>query len=562
VNGSARVPGGASRVRHHGGSRRCLAAPLLLGVALVLPALAEQTDIGDAIRPLPDASADPGPLRPRSSDDRADARRAREIAGDRPLWLREGRPTAQAGEVIEALLDADARGLSPADYDARALRAERDRLAEGRHASEEELARFDAALTLAVMRFASDSYRGRIDPRRAGFALDIEPKNLDLAEVVLELARAEDPARRLAALEPTLGIYRRLKAALATMRALAARRDLRPPQPSATLHPGDHDPHVPELRAFLAALGDLADRATVRADPQTYDEALAEAVRRFQRRHGLAVDGVIGPATRRALAVPLSARVEQIRLALERIRWLPQRFPPGRFLVVNIPAFRLLGFEHEESGPELVSDVVVGSAARRHFTPVLHAEMRYLVFGPYWNVPSSIARREMLPILRRDLGYLARQDLEIVGPGGLLPLTQTSIDLLAAGEARLRQRPGARNALGRVKFILPNRGNVYLHDTPAKALFERTRRDFSHGCIRVADPLALAEFVLHGQDSWNRQRIAAAMESSKDRRVDLDSPVPVYLLYSTAVVTERGELLFFDDIYGHDAKLARLLKEP
>jgi murein L,D-transpeptidase YcbB/YkuD len=217
------------------------------------------------------------------------------------------------------------------------------------------------------------------------------------------------------------------------------------------------------------------------------------------------------------------------------------RQTPDRFLIVNIPEFRLLAFESGQEGPVLSSDVVVGSAARRFETPILHAEMEYIVFRPYWNVPPSIARKELMPKADSDPGYLARNNME-------------------TRNGRIRQRPGDDNSLGLVKFVFPNRHHVYLHDTPSKALFDRSRRDFSHGCIRVARPADLAEFLLRGQDSWTKERVVDAMQKGRNNRhVQLETPVPVYLLYATVMVGRNGELRFFEDIYGHDAELRKSL---
>jgi len=292
---------------------------------------------------------------------------------------------------------------------------------------------------------------------------------------------------------------------------------------------------VPALRRRLALLGDLVDDAAS-ADATVYDAALVAGVERFQQRHGLAADGVIGPGTTRALRVEPVVRVQQIELAMERLRWLPLQVA-DRFILVNLPQFRLFGFRAGVPGPRVAMDVVVGSAARRHETPILHAELKYVVFRPYWEVPPGIARAEILPKVARDAGYLQRNHMETV-------------------DNRVRQRPGRDNALGLVKFLFPNEHNVYMHDTPQKSLFGRAQRDFSHGCIRVANPIGLAEFVL----GWDRARIVDAMQRGRDNRwVPVEQPIPVYLLYSTAVVDESGRLFFFEDIYGHDAELARVL---
>jgi murein L,D-transpeptidase YcbB/YkuD len=390
------------------------------------------------------------------------------------------------------------------------------------------------------MRFVSDSAVGRVDPHRLGYSLDPEPNKIDLPTLLPELARDADPRQRLADLDPPLPVYARLRQALVQYRAIAARTDL-PALPNLPkLRPGGNDPGVPALRARLAVYGDLPAAAPAPAASTHYDAALVKGVKHFQQRHGLEADGIIGASTMRALAVPPAQRVRQIELAMERVRWLPYRFP-DRFLVINIPEFRLRGFEDAEPTPRVDMEVVVGSSADRTETPVLQADMRYLIFRPYWLVPQSIAHKEILPKADHDPSYLARQNMEVVN-------------------GRLRQRPGPNNSLGLLKFILPNPFHVYLHDTPSKALFRRNRRDFSHGCIRVADPPALAEFVLDGQPGWDRERIEQAMKSGSDNHhVDLQTPVPVYVVYATAVVEPDGQVDFFDDIYGHDATLDTLL---
>lgn len=487
----------------------------------------------------------------------AEVARAYDTAGQRPLWLRGGRPTPQADELIAALAAAGATGLLPADYDVRWLESERTRL----HGTPEESAVFDTGLTVSLMRFVSDSYRGRVDPRTAGFLFDPQPKDIDLAAVAVELSRAPSPAARLADFEPPFPVYRRLRAALEPLRQMAREVELPHLPELPTLRPGDRDAGVPAVREVLGLLGYHPLSAPPPADPELYDDDLAQALARFQRRHGLESDGILGRQSRRQLEVPLAHRVKQIELAMERLRWLPYQLAE-RFLIVNIPEFRLRGFTARDEPPPLSMGVVVGSAARRHNTPVLMADMQYVVFRPYWYVPRSITRDEIGPKIRSDDAYARRNGYEIVdgyGPGAGVYDPETAAGELLAGGLRLRQGPGSNNALGLVKFIFPNPSHVYLHDTPSKTLFRRSRRDFSHGCIRVEDPVALALFVLG--PAWSESRVREAMQGRDNQRVNLASPIPVLLYYTTAVVEEDGELYFFDDIYGFDARLARLLAE-
>ncbi|MBX3023942.1 L,D-transpeptidase family protein [bacterium] len=460
-----------------------------------------------------------------------------------PLWVEGGRPTAQATAMLAAFDSADSRGLSAQDYDVQMLRDAARRLAGAEPPSAEEIAYFDTALSIATLRYVSDTHLGRIDPRRVDFPYDAPRRGFDPAGVAREIAGGAEPLARLAALDPPFPQFAGLRDALGRYRALAARGDLAVPR-LPKLRPGDSDPGVPALRAHLAALGDLpADApAPAPAHAHVYDGALAQAVKHYQARNGLAADGVIGAATLQALQVPIARRVEQIQLAMERMRWLPPAWP-RRFIVVNIPEFRLRAYTTGDGTPPLEMNVVVGEAAlaSKHETPVLMADMRYLVFRPYWMVPPSIVRKELAPKIAADPSYLARNHMEV-------------------HNGRIRQQPGTHNSLGLVKFIFPNPHHVYLHDTPSKGLFARARRDFSHGCIRVADPPALAEYALAETPGWDPTRIAKAMTSGPDdRHVPLAAPVPVYLLYATAVADAAGQVHFFDDIYGHDASLQREL---
>jgi murein L,D-transpeptidase YcbB/YkuD len=252
--------------------------------------------------------------------------------------------------------------------------------------------------------------------------------------------------------------------------------------------------------------------------------------------------------------------VRQLQLALERLRWLPRSFsrPP---LVVNIPSFRLHALdEHYRARWE--TNVVVGKAYQ-HRTPMLAAEMRSVIFWPYWYVPASITRKELLPDIEQDPGYLRANDYEIVAPGGQGveegPVTESVLEQLRSGELRIRQRPGPKNALGLVKFVFPNPYDIYMHSTPAKGLFSRSRRDFSHGCIRVEHADELAAWCLRDKPGWELEHIRAVMNGTQTVRVDLDRPIPVLIVYGTAIVSADGEVHFYDDIYGYDAKLLQAL---
>ncbi len=284
----------------------------------------------------------------------------------------------------------------------------------------------------------------------------------------------------------------------------------------------------------------------------------------FQRRHGEKPDGILGAATFAELTRPLSSRVRQIELTMERWRWLPSELISAP-IIVNIPQFRLFAFESTIDSEAQIRqmDVIVGKSFEATQTPVFSADMTYVIFHPYWEVPYSIALKEIVPSARKNLAYLERHQMEIVSGFGdsavVVPTTAENIERVAVGLRRVRQKPGPNNSLGLIKFMLPNPYNVYLHGTPAQALFSQSRRDFSHGCVRVSDPVALAQYVLRDSPEWTREKILSAMNGESSLTVTLKTPIRVFIVYGTALANEQGTILFFDDIYGQDARLERAL---
>jgi murein L,D-transpeptidase YcbB/YkuD len=482
-------------------------------------------------------------------------------AAPAPLWLDRGRLAARAMELLAVVDSARALGLRPADYAVgqltAALRAA-TASADG-EADAQPLARADVILTASFVAMVDDLLTGRLDPRRVEPSWHIAPRVFDVSgriEAALDSARA---GRRLtdvlARLRPDYGSYGALLGALARYRGLDQRGEWERLAAGPTLRRGDAGNRVSEVRRRLAA-EDFLSSAT---GADTFDVAIAGAIAEFQRRHGLAIDSALGPATRTALNIPASRRVTQIEANLERLRWLPPD-PGQRFIVVNVPAFILYAFEGRER--TITMRVVVGDELASRRTPIFADTMEYIQFGPYWNVPRSIAVNEILPQAKRDRGYLSRNNYEILRGWGdnapvVDPRTLSSAELSSA-RYRVRQKPGPNNALGRVKFMFPNDYAVYLHDTPARARFEDTDRAASHGCVRVADPKALAEYVLNDRADWPPDRISATLSAGRRVRVNLKHGPPVYLVYLTAFGRD-SQVLFRDDIYDRDERLVKAL---
>jgi murein L,D-transpeptidase YcbB/YkuD len=466
-------------------------------------------------------------------------------------WLESEASRAQARDAISALESASEQGLNPADYDAAGLRK--------RFGS----AGFEDALTQSLLHYLHDMRSGRIDPKQIGAQFDLpRTKPSDAQELLRTALSSHRVAAALHEAQPQLPMYDALRVQLAHYRELAADpawRQRLPALPHRKVTPGDSYAGLPMLAQRLHALGDLPGNATT-ADK--YEGALVDAVRAFQERHGLTADGVIGAGTLQQLEVTPAARAEQIALAMERLRWTPFMEGP-RMVVINVPEFVLRAYEvnGERIDVRLTSRVVVGKAVGTR-TPLFGAAMRFIEFSPYWNVPPSIALKETVPRLRRDPAYFDREGFELVASSGEVvhSLTPANLDAVVRGRWRIRQRPGPLNALGGIKFVFPNHDNIYLHHTPATELFERDRRDFSHGCIRVQMPVDLAQFVLRDEPGeWTADRIREEMARGESKTLALHHPLPVLIAYSTVIV-KRGKVFFFPDVYRHDERLARALK--
>lgn len=466
-----------------------------------------------------------------------------------PLWT-----GGRADEAQAALASAAQHGLSADNYHRAAIAAA------GGAASPADRAAVDVLISDGLLLLGSHVRSGRIEsgsvtPRTQLLAVD--------ADLPARLAAAPSAAAFLDDLVSPLAGYSRLQDALRQYRALANGGGWPGVPPGPTLRPGDRDPAVEAVRARLAREGmDGPVGAPAGTAGDLFDAPLEAAVRNFQARHGLDVDGAVGRRTRAALNTPTMARVGQIAANLERRRWLGSA--PGRQQVrVNVAAFTLEAID----GPEVAlrMRVIVGRPYRP--SPEFSDRIRYLVLNPYWEVPPKLAAQDKLPLIRRDPDYLAREHLRVLRGWGeqARELDPAGIDwqrVRAPVPFRLRQDPGPWNALGRIKFMFPNSHDVYLHDTPSRELFAPAERGFSSGCIRVQQPRALADWLLKDDSRWSPEALRVAIDSGQTRTVNLRQPVPVYLLYWTAWVGSDGAVQFRRDIYDRDAPLAAALAAP
>ena len=478
-------------------------------------------------------------------------------------WTRDGVPTASANAFIQQFQHADAKGLIPEDYDAPRWPERVQKLKDG---SDDAISGFDVAMTVNVMRYISDLRVGRVNPTHFNFEIDVKPKKYDLAEFVSDnVVDATDVPGLIATVEPDSEQYRKTEAALGHYLELAKQQaetpELLQPLPMVTkpVSRGESYAAVPALAARLKLEGDLAGDAAA----PSFDQALSDAVKTYQHRHGIAEDGKLTPQTVKSLNVPMTARVVQLQDSLERWRWLPDQYLNAP-LMVNLPEFVLRGYD-EQHKPEFTMKVVVGKAAGGHDTPVFAHVMKYLVFRPYWNVPADIAKKELVPHMLKTPGYLESKNYEVTTTKGEVKADYTTAEV-AHARVMVREKPGPKNSLGLVKFMFPNQYDIYMHSTPepqlvcavAAGLQPRVRAGAEAG-----GPGGVGAARPEGQGRrrlGHRQGARGDDHGPDNRTVSLKTQIPVVIFYLTGRVDEEdGTAHFFDDIYGYDEDLQKVL---
>ena len=463
-----------------------------------------------------------------------------------PIWLTPNRSEKNLHDLIGILNNAPADGLNSTIYEA-------DRIQEWITSPNTEgnfLFSYDVALTISLVRYLNDLREGQMNPRDVQNSAHIAPKPaLDIGNLLKQHIDSQTLTELVSIYEPKNKQYQSLKMILNSLQQLAHLTEPEVFKPGRVLRPGDRHPQIVLLRQYLKNMGISAETGDI--DDNVYDSELVSAVKKLQIQSGLKPDGVIGPATIKLFNQSPVERVAQIELAMERARWIPDDID-GPMILVNIPAFELWAFNSADDPNPLSMKVIVGKAPNNQ-TPLLWEEMKYLEFMPYWNIPKSIFQKEILPKARNNKGYLASQNIELVR-------AKLSEEKGGVTYTRARQRPGKKNPLGRVKFVFPNTADVYMHDTPSKAAFNRQRRDLSHGCVRVSEPERLAEFVLGDQKGWDKEKISQAMSASKTRHVTLKRTIPVLFYYGTTFVDPENRLRFYPDIYGLDEQMRNVLK--
>jgi L,D-transpeptidase YcbB len=452
--------------------------------------------------------------------------------GTAPLWLdEEGLISDRMDALVDALVNATTDGIRIEQYPLAQLAIVLDSMMHVRRGTAAQYARVDLLMTSAYIALAEDYLTGQVDPKTVSQSWHIDPEEQQVDSAMARSLREDALARAMERMRPQDADYEVLRRALADFRKVVSAGGWTPVPAGKALKRGDRDAptRLAALRKRLQAEGIATGDST---QAGVVDQALAAGIATFQARHGIAVDSMLGGETLDALNVPATFRLAQIAANLERYRWLPRNLG-ARYIFVNVPAFKLNGYEDGKSTIEM--KVIVGAEYDGRSTPVFSDRMEYVVFRPYWNVTDAIAQNELLPQF---------------AAGGMPADYETYSE---NGVTRLRQRPGPKNSLGLVKFMFPNDFNIYLHDTPNDALFKKDVRAFSHGCIRLEKPEELAQWVL----GWSPDKVRAAMHGGGDNRtVQLPRKIPVYIAYMTTYVRD-GTLWFANDLYNRDAALAR-----
>jgi murein L,D-transpeptidase YcbB/YkuD len=481
-----------------------------------------------------------------------------------PAWTRDGYPLPIAESLAKTIRGADAEGLQPGNYhleriesylgDIRQAQAKNERPETGK------IIELELLLSDAYLVYAAHLLNGRVNPETLhAEEWTIYPTRFNLAQHLSTAMNGGDVEGSLKGLLPAQQGYGRLKTALIVYRGLAERGGWPLIPGDGRLEKGLKSDRVPMLRSRLKVTGEMP--ATVDGTSDLFDEPVEEAVKRFQLSHGLLDDGIVGTRTLRALNVPVEKRIRQIELNLERWRWLPQNLG-NPYIMVNIASYGLEVVENES--PVLTMKIVVGTAFQK--TPVFSGKMTYIEMNPYWNVPHSIATEETLGKIRKDPNFLTKENMKVLTAGqNSEAVNPASIDWSALSgnnfPYRLRQEPGPRNPLGRIKFMFPNKHSVYLHDTSDPQLFRKERREFSHGCIRIEKPMEMAAFVIKGNKEWPIEKIKTVLKTQETTVANLPKPIPVHILYFTAWGNGDGTTHFLEDIYRRDERLDRALQK-
>jgi L,D-transpeptidase YcbB len=526
------------------------------------------SQVGELLRNRIEEAADPSSLYAAGKKIHAIDALARfyELRNFQPAWIVQGLPTEQVSALLIALSAAEQHGLHPENYHVKTIDDKLETLKEIEQVNPDPdihiAADLDLLLTDSFLTYGSHLLAGQVNPETFDPEWIANRRGADMAAVLQNALNSGNIYESLRSLWPKHDGYLRLYETYNHYRLLlenGAKWPLIAFGPKMQL--GDRHERVAMLRARLADDPEL-QAGFLAGETDLFDNSLKMAVMDFQSRHGLDVDGVVGPATLTALNTTLEEKVERIRLNLERWRWLPEDLGV-RSVQVNIADFQLKVIEQEQS--VLKMKIIVGKNYRQ--TPVFSDKISYMVLNPSWSVPQTIAVEDKLPLIKKNPGYLVQQKMRVFSSwrADAREINPHHIDWRKVNESnfyyRLRQDPGPNNALGRIKFMFPNRFNVYLHDTPSRELFNKTSRTFSSGCIRIQKPEELALYLLQDDPRWNRDKLQKALGTMKEQSIRLPSPVPVHLLYWTVFVGEDGVVQFRNDIYGRDAKLAEALEE-
>jgi murein L,D-transpeptidase YcbB/YkuD len=535
---------------------------------------ANTTDYADNVENLLESAQLPSLRWPDYAPDQPAVHGFYDDRDDELAWTRDGKPTAQATRLMQMFGDAATKGLEPEDYDASRWAARVTKLAEiakkkdTSDAAQDDVAAFDLAMTICAVRYLEDLHVGRINPQALNFDIDTPAKRAAFDVQTLlndDLVDAKDVPSVVASVEPQNTFYKATEAALPGYLTLERMQSASQQQPLPSLTAGMKPIAVggvySALQPLLVRLQMENDAPRTMAASTIYTPELSAAVKHYQDRHGLQDDGKLGQATIDSLNVPISVRVQQMDDALERWRWLPDNYQQPRAFA-NLPEFLLRTYNADHS-LAFKMRVVDGEAEGNHDTPMFVRMMRYVVFRPYWNLPPSIVKKEIMKHIRSSgMGYLASHDYEAYNNSGAV-VTNATADDIDHLRVSVRQKPGPKNSLGLVKFLFPNEYDVYMHSTPELNLFALTRRDRSHGCVRLQHADQMAQWVLSNDQpngGWDQNKVDDAMNGDDNNKtINLKSPLPVLIGYFTAMADEDGSMHFFDDIYGYDKQMEAAL---